>query len=281
VMDSRIVDLPLHPALLTCLQGGAAELGAWHLPLLDPVFGATFLQLLHLHLAKRRQQRAGPTTRPLPPPTLEGGASVEDLCLTFVLPGQPGIELRKGGDNTALTSANLTQYLQAVTDWMLRDGVYRQVEAFREGFGSIFPVAKLRLFYAEELCLVFGGGEEEAWEQQVLLQHMTTKHGYTQSSPTILALVEVLCGLSLPHRRAFLQFATGSPRLPVGGFKSLSPRLTVVCKTVPDGADPDVYLPSVMTCVNYVKLPNYSCQDVLRERLLTAISEGQHAFHLS
>lgn len=36
-----------------------------------------------------------------------------------------------------------------------------------------------------------------------------------------------------------------------------------------------------MTCVNYLKLPDYSSLEVLRERLIVAIQEGQGAFHLS
>lgn len=40
-------------------------------------------------------------------------------------------------------------------------------------------------------------------------------------------------------------------------------------------------LPSVMTCANYVKLPAYSSQAVMRERLLFAIREGQNSFDLS
>jgi E3 ubiquitin-protein ligase TRIP12 len=56
---------------------------------------------------------------------------------------------------------------------------------------------------------------------------------------------------------------------------------TVVCK----GSDPpytsDDYLPSVMTCVNYLKMPDYSNMDILREKLSTAMKEGQGAFHLS
>ena len=63
------------------------------------------------------------------------------------------------------------------------------------------------------------------------------------------------------------------------GFKSLHPRLTVVKKSV-DGP-PDSYLPSVMTCVNYLKLPDYTCPQSLRSKLLVAISEGQNSFHLS
>ncbi|XP_063692680.1 E3 ubiquitin-protein ligase TRIP12-like [Bolinopsis microptera] len=81
------------------------------------------------------------------------------------------------------------------------------------------------------------------------------------------------------EQRAFLKFVTGCPRLPVGGFKALHPRLTVVKKSV-DGP-PDSYLPSVMTCVNYLKLPDYSTTQSLRSKLLIAISEGQNSFHLS
>jgi E3 ubiquitin-protein ligase TRIP12 len=40
-------------------------------------------------------------------------------------------------------------------------------------------------------------------------------------------------------------------------------------------------LPSVMTCVNYIKLPPYSSKEVARERLLFAIREGQGSFDLS
>jgi len=43
----------------------------------------------------------------------------------------------------------------------------------------------------------------------------------------------------------------------------------------------DDFLPSVMTCVNYLKLPDYSSIDVMRDKLSLAIREGQLAFHLS
>lgn len=56
---------------------------------------------------------------------------------------------------------------------------------------------------------------------------------------------------------------------------------TVVCKTAEAPFTSDDYLPSVMTCVNYLKMPNYSTMDVLRNKLGVAIREGQGAFHLS
>ena len=82
-------------------------------------------------------------------------------------------------------------------------------------------------------------------------------------------------------RRSFLQFVSGCPRLPFGGFKGLNPPLTVVRKTTESNRKPDDYLPSVMTCVNYLKLPEYSSVDVMHERFRLAMKEGSGSFHLS
>jgi len=56
---------------------------------------------------------------------------------------------------------------------------------------------------------------------------------------------------------------------------------TVVCKPSEPPYASDDYLPSVMTCVNYLKLPDYTDLDVMRRRMNIAIKEGQGAFHLS
>jgi E3 ubiquitin-protein ligase TRIP12 len=59
------------------------------------------------------------------------------------------------------------------------------------------------------------------------------------------------------------------------------PIFTVVLRKDDNGAVSDEYLPSVMTCTNYLKLPDYSDIEVMRRRLHQAIKEGQGAFHLS
>jgi len=67
----------------------------------------------------------------------------------------------------------------------------------------------------------------------------------------------------------------------VTGLRSLNPPLTIVRKTVETTENADDFLPSVMTCVNYLKLPEYSSSDVMRARLGVAAREGQLSFHLS
>ena len=45
--------------------------------------------------------------------------------------------------------------------------------------------------------------------------------------------------------------------------------------------NPDDYLPSVMTCANYLKLPDYSSKKIMKEKLRLAVAECQYCFHLS
>lgn len=124
-------------------------------------------------------------------------------------------------------------------------------------------------------------------------------HGFNMDSKSVRNLLQTMSDFTPPQRRDFLQFTTGSPKLPIGGecnvavrmmrswltiatgFKSLTPMFTVVCKPSEAPYTSDDYLPSVMTCVNYLKLPDYTNIDILKKQLSTAMKEGQGAFHLS
>ena len=65
------------------------------------------------------------------------------------------------------------------------------------------------------------------------------------------------------------------------GFKGLNPAFTVVRKPHEPPLTADDYLPSVMTCVNYLKLPEYSSKSTMREKLSVAMREGVGSVHLS
>jgi E3 ubiquitin-protein ligase HECTD1 len=99
--------------------------------------------------------------------------------------------------------------------------------------------------------------------------------GYTRESPGFQRFVNVMASLTPDERKAFLQFTTGCSSLPPGGLANLHPRLTIVRKV---DANHSTY-PSVNTCVHYLKLPEYSSEEILRERLLGATHEK--GFHLN
>ncbi|CAF4233634.1 unnamed protein product, partial [Rotaria sp. Silwood2] len=203
------------------------------------------------------------------------------------------IELKKGGKDCLVTIENLDQYINLIVYWTLVEGVRRQFESFRDGFNSIFPIQHLKCFYPDELHQVFcGSGSTELWDLKVLVESTRCDHGYNLNSRAVKWLFDIMINFDVDEQRAFLQFVTGSPRLPVGGkikfnflgFRMLHPPLTIVRKTAENNSDncnSDSFLPSVMTCVNYLKLPDYSSKEIMKAKLTTAIRDGQYAFLLS
>ncbi|UTT90583.1 hypothetical protein NDA17_000706 [Ustilago hordei] len=205
---------------------------------------------------------------------------IESLGLDFTLPGYESIELHAGGRDENVTGANVEQYIFEVLDMTLQRGIRPAVRAFRQGFNLIFPISAMSSFTADELVMLFGNTEED-WSELTLLASVKPDHGLNADSPTFRDIVAIMASFDVSQRREFLQWLTGSPKLPIGGFSGLHPQLTIVKRPHEAPLTPDDYLPSVMTCVNYLKMPNYSSRDKMRERLHTAMKEGSTSFHLS
>ena len=205
----------------------------------------------------------------------DDSVSLEALSLTFVLPGY-NIELIPDGTNTFVNATNVEDFIQKVLESTLGRGIEKQLDAFIDGFSKVFPYVALLILRPEELTELFGRIDED-WSTETLYNCMNADHGYTMDSQTIHDLISIVTQFTVQERRLFCQFLTGSPKLPIDGFKGLKPKFTVVLKHAEDGLTPDQYLPSVMTCANYLKLPKYSSRDVMRARILQAIEEGAGA----
>uniref|UniRef100_A0AAQ5ZLD2 E3 ubiquitin-protein ligase n=1 Tax=Amphiprion ocellaris TaxID=80972 RepID=A0AAQ5ZLD2_AMPOC len=285
IMDFRLLDLPLGLPFYKWMLRHEMSISSHDLVNIDPSVAKSIQHLEDIIRQKKRLEQDRSQTRETLQQALESlnmnGCSVEDLGLDFTLPGFPNIELKKGGKDIPVTIYNLEEYLRLVVYWTLNEGVSRQFESFREGFESVFPLHHLQYFYPEELDQLLCGSKSETWDVKTLMECCRPDHGYTHDSRAVRFLFEVLSSFDAEQQRLFLQFVTGSPRLPVGGFRSLNPPLTIVRKTFESTENPDDFLPSVMTCVNYLKLPDYSSIEIMREKLLIAAREGQQSFHLS
>ncbi|XP_065604611.1 E3 ubiquitin-protein ligase TRIP12 isoform X3 [Cyrtonyx montezumae] len=285
IMDFRLVDLPLGLPFYKWMLRQETSLTSHDLFSIDPVVAKSIYHLEDIVRQKKRLEQDKTQTKESLQYALEtltmNGCSVEDLGLDFTLPGFPNIELKKGGKDTPVTIHNLEEYLRLVIFWALNEGVARQFDSFRDGFESVFPLSHLQYFYPEELEQLLCGSKTDTWDAKTLMECCRPDHGYTHDSRAVKYLFEILSSFDSEQQRLFLQFVTGSPRLPVGGFRSLNPPLTIVRKTFESTENPDDFLPSVMTCVNYLKLPDYSTIEIMREKLLIAAREGQQSFHLS
>lgn len=285
IMDFRLVDIPLGLPFYKWMLRQDSSLASHDLVNVDPVVAKSVYHLEEIVRQKKRLEQDKALTKESLQFALESlnmnGCSIEDLGLDFTLPGFPNIELKKGGKDVPVTIHNLDEYVRLVIYWALNEGVSRQFDSFRDGFESVFPLNHLQYFYPEELDQLLCGSKADPWDVKTLMECCRPDHGYTHDSRAVKCLFEILSSFDHEQQRLFLQFVTGSPRLPVGGFRSLNPPLTIVRKTFESTENPDDFLPSVMTCVNYLKLPDYSSIEIMREKLLIAAREGQQSFHLS
>lgn len=324
MIDSRIIDINFNPIFFRIgdeSTGIKPSLGA--MKLVDPILARSLVLVKKFALAKKEiaedpQRNATQKVNDIQKITIDNGVCIEDLSLDFTLPGYPEIELVPNGSQVMLTIDNVDQYLDRVIDMTLGSGVRRQIDAFRTGFSQVFPYSALSAFTPDELCALFGRVDED-WSLAsksfqvrgycglstnsmflALTDSVKADHGFNMDSKSVRNLLQTMSDFTPPQRRDFLQFTTGSPKLPIGGknrlcdetddaylansitgFKNLTPMFTVVCKPSEAPYTSDDYLPSVMTCVNYLKLPDYTSIDVLKKQLATAMREGQGAFHLS
>ncbi|XP_065451487.1 E3 ubiquitin-protein ligase HECTD1 isoform X15 [Chrysemys picta bellii] len=207
--------------------------------------------------------------------------SIEDLGLNFQfcpssrVYGFTAVDLKPNGEDEMVTIDNAEEYVELMFDFCMQTGIQKQMDAFRDGFNRVFPMEKLSSFSHEEVQMILCGNQSPSWAAEDIINYTEPKLGYTRDSPGFLRFVRVLCGMSSDERKAFLQFTTGCSTLPPGGLANLHPRLTVVRKV--DATDASY--PSVNTCVHYLKLPEYSSEEIMRERLLAATMEK--GFHLN
>ncbi|KAK8629783.1 hypothetical protein V6N13_078611 [Hibiscus sabdariffa] len=290
LQDGRLLDLPLSTSFYKLILG--QELDLHDIPSFDAEFGK-ILQELHLLVCRKQylESLGGDNSGAIADLRFRG-ASIEDLCFDFTLPGYPDYKLKSGDEIVDIN--NLEEYISLVVDATVKTGILKQLEAFRAGFNQVFDIASLQIFTPQELDYLLCG-RRELWEAETLADHIKFDHGYTAKSPAIVNLLEIMGEFTPEQQRAFCQFVTGAPRLPPGGLAVLNPKLTIVRKlssSAPaaaaaaangtgtlESADED--LPSVMTCANYLKLPPYSTKEIMYKKLLYAINEGQGSFDLS
>lgn len=146
-----------------------------------------------------------------------------------------------------------------ITEWRIQKRVEEQFNAFVTGFNELIPPDLVNVFDERELELLIGGIADidiEDWKKH------TDYRGYTEQDQVIRHFwtVSILKHLSHYHQLAkfngtqcirswdaeqksrLLQFATGTSRIPVNGFKDLQgsdgPRRFTIEKSGSDKALP-------------------------------------------
>lgn len=155
------------------------------------------------------------------------------ICLGFTNPENSDIELVKGGKDIDVVIDNLQEYIDYVLHSTFQATITMQIAAFKKGFNSILPIESMRNFRSttDELetliCGQSAGNDAEWTDANFLKTVISPDHGYSKTSREYNDFIQYITELEKADRKIFLNFVTGSNRLPPGGFAELEPRMTV------------------------------------------------------
>ncbi|KAL7044451.1 hypothetical protein ACKWTF_001914 [Chironomus riparius] len=184
-------------------------------------------------------------------------------------------ELKPNGGNIAVTEENKLEYIQLVCQLKMSGSIKQQLNAFLEGFYDIIPKRLISIFNEQELELLISGLPNIDIED---LRANTEYHKYQATSIQIQWFWRALRSFDQAERAKFLQFVTGTSKVPLQGFGALEGMNGIQKFQIHRDDRSTDRLPSAHTCFNQLDLPVYKSYDKLRTNLMKAIHECSEGF---
>ncbi|CAN8000396.1 unnamed protein product, partial [Ixodes hexagonus] len=191
----------------------------------------------------------------------------EDFCMNFQAKfGEVKTHtLKMGGEDIPVTSENRNEYVDLYVDLVLNKAIAQPFKAFYLGFHSVCASNALIMLRPEEVEMLVCGCPKLDLEE---LRKVTVYDNFDENEPIIRDFWDIVISFSPELQKQFLRFATGSDRVPVGGMAEMTFKIS----SLNNNAD---MLPVSHTCFNQLVLPKYRSKEVLREKLIIAISNAE------
>ncbi|KIY50356.1 hypothetical protein FISHEDRAFT_64973 [Fistulina hepatica ATCC 64428] len=185
------------------------------------------------------------------------------------------VPLKDHGETIPVTQENKREFVQLSAQYRLYSSIKDQIESLSAGLYEIIPKELLTIFNEQELELLISGTPDidvDEWRAA------TEYNGYTSSDPNIVWWWRALKSFNREERAKVLSFATGTSRVPLGGFVDLQGVQGTQRFSIHRAYGESDRLPQAHTCFNQIDLPQYSSYEMLRQQLLLAINEGGTGF---
>ena len=196
---------------------------------------------------------------------------IESLCLYYCVdvPLTVGtsntilVDLIKNGSETPVTDLN--DYIEKIINYKcgLIDVFVSQI---RKGLFSVIPKETIELFNADELELVLNGQpfiDIEEWKE-----FTEYRAPYNSSHRVIKWFWECLQTLNQKKLSNFLQFSTGTAKVPIGGFGTLESNRGEVARftimMIPYVAKQKNFI-KAHTCFNRIEVPLFPSKELVKE----------------
>ncbi|XP_072326855.1 E3 ubiquitin-protein ligase NEDD4-like isoform X2 [Scyliorhinus torazame] len=181
-------------------------------------------------------------------------------------------ELKPDGSEILVTNKNKKEYIHLVMQWRFVNRIQEQMNSFKEGFFELIPQDLIKIFDENELELLMCGlGDVDVNDWR---ENTKYKNGYNANHPVIQWFWKTVLLMDAEKRIRFLQFVTGTSRVPMNGFAELYGSNGPQLFTIEQWGTPEK-LPRAHTCFNRLDLPPYESFEELREKLHLAIENTE------
>ena len=185
------------------------------------------------------------------------------------------IDLIPNGRNIIVTDERKEEYVNLVCQHRMTTAIEKQIKAYLEGFHDMVETDLISIFNAKELELLISGMPDIDIDD---LKRNTNYNGYRPADREIEWFWNIMFSLSRSEKAAFLQFVTGSAKVPLAGFSELQGMRGIQQFSINKANGLQGALMSAHTCFNALDLPVYKSEEEMKEKLLYAISEGAGGF---
>ncbi|XGW27129.1 hypothetical protein V3C99_007605 [Haemonchus contortus] len=184
-------------------------------------------------------------------------------------------DLKPDGRKIDVTDANKEEYVKLVCQMKMTGSIRKQLDAFLTGFYEVIPKQLISMFNEQELELLISGLPDVDIDD---LSNNTEYKMYTKTSAQIQWFWRALRSFEPEDRAKFLQFVTGTSKVPLQGFASLEGMNGIQKFSIHMDCRGGDRLPAAHTCFNQLDLPQYESYEKLRDSLLMAIRECTEGF---
>ncbi|KAM8940137.1 LOW QUALITY PROTEIN: putative E3 ubiquitin-protein ligase HERC6 [Pelodytes ibericus] len=199
---------------------------------------------------------------------LDTKTEVESLELYFCLTWEnKTVDLIQNGASVAVTSSNKHDYVEKCVDYIFNTSVAEPFEEFKRGLFKVCDKDILSFFQPDELMIAVSGTAKCDWNG---FEKSTVYLGkYSHAHPTIKMFWNVFHALPEEDKKGFVFFITGNDKVALFGISLVRMHITSF------GVPGETFIPEAETCLQTLRLPEYSNIKTLRKKLLLAIQNNK------
>ena len=203
----------------------------------------------------------------------------EDIFFVWNINGNE-MELIDNGKNILVKNNNKDMFINKVVELICYKSIKEELISLRKGFVNLIPNSYINIFNAEEFSFVLCGQSIiniKDWKSNTIYKGL-----YKEKSKVIELFWEVLSELNNEELLLFYKFCTGSMRVPIDGFSSISgPRNKIMKFTIETiNKSEKNKLITAQTCFNSIVLPDYKTKEEMKKSINIILENDTNYFGL-